>query len=98
MTAPTTPDQIRQTVRATLTSPRLHITESMGEIIITNPYDEEKGQICIDLDDGHVTWEYPTWTIDHWGPLQNTTPAGPHGPTPITPDMITQTLLHGQPH
>jgi hypothetical protein len=69
MTEPTsTPDHIRATAAALLDGTGLHIEQRRLELIVTNPGDPEKGQVCITLDDGYVSWERTE--TDYWGHLE----------------------------
>ena len=78
-----THDQIRQAIAAMLQGTGLHIEQRPHELIITNPADPEKGQICIGLDDGYVTWERTI--TDYWGHLDGITTPSQDTPTiPVT--------------
>ena len=71
MTEPLAPahlrDQIRRVVAAIVEGAGLHMEERRLELIITNPRDPERGQVCIGLDDGYVSWERTV--TDYWGHL-----------------------------
>jgi hypothetical protein len=88
MTTPSQPphthDQLRRVVTALLHGTGLHVEQRRLELVITNPADPEKGQVCISLDDGYVTWERTV--TDYWGRLD-----GIPTPTP-TPDQDTRTI------
>jgi hypothetical protein len=69
-----TPDQIRAATAALLDGTGLHIEQRRLELIVTNPSDPEKGQVCITLDDGYVSWERTE--TDYWGHLEGLTGRG----------------------
>jgi hypothetical protein len=66
-----TPDQIYAVVAAMLDGTGLQIERRRLELIITNPRDPDKGQVCITLDDAYVTWERAV--TDYWGHLEGIT-------------------------
>jgi hypothetical protein len=66
-----TPAEIRAAVVARLDGFGLHIEHRPHELLITNPRDPEKGQVCISLEDGFVSWERTV--TDYWGNLEGIT-------------------------
>jgi hypothetical protein len=60
-------EQVRAATAAMLEGTGLHIEQRRLELIITNPHDSEKGQVCITLDDAYVTWERTE--TSYWGHL-----------------------------
>jgi hypothetical protein len=63
-----TADHIRATAAALLDGTGLHIEHRRLELIVTNPRDPGKGQVCITLDDAYVTWERTQ--TSYWGHLE----------------------------
>jgi hypothetical protein len=54
--------------------PGLCMREERYELVITNPADPEKGQVCAAYEDGFVSWGRMVW--EHWGPLESYLAAG----------------------
>lgn len=78
---------LRQQVRALLTGSRLRIRERAHDLVITNPDNPEKGQICIGYIDGKVTW---IRTLrEHLGPFDG---HGDDGDTEVSATKIVEIL------
>ena len=86
---PHIPDQIRAATAALLEGSGLHIEQRRLELIITNPRDPDKGQVCITLDDAYVTWERTE--TSYWGRLDGI-PTGDQDTRTIPASKIINTL------
>lgn len=84
-----TPDEIRAAATALFDGTGLHIDQRRMELIVTNPGDPEKGQVCITLDDGYVTWERTV--TDYWGHLDGI-PGRDQDVRTVPPSKIIQAL------
>ena len=102
MTGPVDPAVFAALVRRTATvglhGSGLRIEEHRRELIVTNPADPERGQVCIALDDGQVSWERTQ--TDYWGRLEGvtttTTTQDPDSP-PVPATTIIETLTAHPP-
>jgi hypothetical protein len=85
-----TADQIRQITATMLDGTGLDVEERRCELIVTNPVDPERGQVCIALADGAVCWERTE--TDYWDHLDGT-PASDPGEHPVTATTIIRALV-----
>jgi hypothetical protein len=57
----------RQMVAAMLAGSGLVIKPLASELVVTNPEDPERGELCIEYATGYVSLRRVIW--EHWGPL-----------------------------
>ena len=82
--------RIREAVTTLLANCGLHIEQRRLELIVTNLRDPERGQVCITLDDGYVSWERTE--TSYWGVLEGIATGQGPDPRSVPASKIIETL------
>jgi excisionase family DNA binding protein len=78
-TRPSSPDDIRRAVTTALDGTGLHLTQTTGDLVITNPRRPDRGEINVSLEDaGYISWLRETSDVygdqtDYYGHLEGMT-------------------------